>query len=227
MTKSRVTRPLPIAVTALVAFLSAIGALAVSNGAAMGHGNDMHHGSAVSSKAVALRMDMRKLWEDHITWTRMAIISLEGGTPDTQATVGRLLKNQTDIGNAIKPFYGKAAGNAVTRLLREHILIAADVIAAAKAGKQADLSDAQARWTANADQIAAALHGVNPRNWKLSAMKAEMHRHLTLTTNEAIARLQGNWDADVAAYDAVHRHILHMADMLSTGIVKQFPARFR
>ena len=86
----------------------------------------------------------------------MAIISLEGGTPDTQATVGRLLKNQTDIGNAIKPFYGKAAGVAVTKLLREHILIAADVIAAAKAGNKAELTDAQNRWTSNADQIAAA-----------------------------------------------------------------------
>ena len=227
MSKTRVARPIPIAVTALVAFLSAIGALAVSNGAAMGHGNDMHHRTALSSKAVALRMDMRKLWEDHITWTRLAIISLETGTPDTQATVGRLLRNQTDIGNAIKPFYGKAAGNAVTKLLREHILIAADVVAAAKAGNQAKLGDAQTRWVANADEIAAALHGVNPRYWKLGAMKAEMHKHLDLTTREAVARLQGNWDADVAAYDAVHRHILHMADMLSTGIVEQFPSRFR
>jgi hypothetical protein len=226
MSKTRFTRPVPIAVTALVAFLSAIGALAVSNSPAMGHGDSMHHPAALSSKAVALRMDMRKLWEDHITWTRMAIISLESGTPDTQATVARLLRNQTVIGNAIKPYYGKAAGKALTKLLREHILIAADVIAAAKAGKQGELSDAQSRWTANADQIAAALHGVNPRYWKLGAMKAEMHKHLTLTTNEAVARLQGNWAADVAAYDAVHRHILHMADALSAGIVKQFPARF-
>ena len=227
MSKTRVTRSIPIAVTALVAFLSAIGALAVSNGSAMGHGDAMHHPTALSPKAVALRMDMRKLWEDHITWTRMAIISLETGAPDTQATVTRLLRNQTDIGNAIKPYYGKAAGNALTKLLREHIQIAADVIAAAKAGKQAELTEAQTRWTANADQIAAALHSLNARHWKLPAMKAEMHRHLALTTNEAVARLQGNWVADVAAYDAVHRHILHMADMLSAGIVEQFPARFR
>jgi hypothetical protein len=227
MNKTRVSRPIPIAITALVAFLSAVGALAVSNGAAMGHDNAMHHPRALSAKAVALRMDMRKLWEDHITWTRMAIISLETGTPDTQATVDRLLRNQTDIGNAVKPYYGKAVGNALTKLLREHILIAADVIAAAKAGDQAKLSDAQTRWTANADEIAAALHGVNPRYWKLGEMKAEMHRHLALTTNEAVARLQQDWTGDVDAYDAVHRHILHMADMLSAGIIKQFPTRFR
>jgi hypothetical protein len=169
---------------------------------------------------------MRKLWEDHITWTRLAIISLEGGTPDTSATVARLLQNQTDIGNAIKPYYGDAAGNQLTELLRAHILIAADVIAAAKAGDTAKLGDAQARWDKNADDIAAFLSSANPHNWKLSTMQDEMHMHLKLTTDEAVAHLQGKWDADVAAYDAVHDHILHMSDLLSAGIVKQFPKRF-
>jgi hypothetical protein len=235
---TRASRPIPIALTALVAFLSALAAFAVSNGAAMGHSTSPNHtqapmtmtahpSSALMAKAVALRMDMRKLWEDHITWTRLAIISLESGTPDTNATVARLLRNQVDIGNAIKPYYGKAAGNELTKQLRAHILIAADVIAAAKAGDSAKLANAQARWIKNADQIAAVLHSVNPRFWKLGAMKAEMRRHLDLTTQEAVARLQGNWTADVAAYDKVHRHILHMSDMLSEGIVKQFPARFR
>ena len=182
---------------------------------------------AMSAKAVALRTDMRKLWEDHVTWTRLAIISLETGTPDTDATVARLLRNQTDIGNAIKPYYGNAAGKALTAQLRTHILIAADLIAAAKAGDQAKLADAQARWTANADQIAATLASVNPRYWKLGTMKAEMHMHLKLTTDEAVARLKGDWNADVVAYDKVVEHILRMSDMLTSGIVKQFPARFR
>jgi len=169
---TRASRPIPIALTALVAFLSALAAFAVSNGAAMGHGTSPNHtqapmtttahpSSALTAKAVALRMDMRKLWEDHITWTRLAIISLESGTPDTNATVARLLRNQVDIGNAIKPYYGKAAGNELTRQLRAHILIAADLIAAAKAGDSANLADAQARWIKNADQIAAVLHSVN------------------------------------------------------------------
>jgi hypothetical protein len=237
MNTTRASRPIPIVLTARVAFLSALAAFAVSGSAAMGHGTSPNHAqapmamtahpSALTAKAVTLRMDMRKLWEDHITWTRLAIISLESGTPDTDATVARLLRNQADIGNAIKPYYGKAAGNELTRQLRAHILIAADLIAAAKAGDSANLADAQARWVKNADQIAAVLHSANPRFWKLGAMRAEMHRHLDLTTQEAVARLQGNWTADVAAYDKVHRHILHMSDMLSDGIVRQFPARFR
>ena len=170
--------------------------------------------------------DLRKLWEDHITWTRLAIISLTTDSPDTQATVGRLLRNQTDIGNALKPFYGKAAGTKLTALLREHILIAADLIAAARKGDSEAVGAEQARWQANADQIAGLLSSANPGSWKLPEMKAMMRSHLRLTTNEVVARLTSNWSADVRAYDRIHVQILRMADMLSDGLVHQFPGRF-
>lgn len=169
---------------------------------------------------------MRKLWEDHVTWTRLAVISLTTGTADTDATVARLLRNQTDIGNAVKPFYGRAAGTELTRLLREHITIAAALITAAKAGDQPAVAAAQTSWEANADQIARFLSRANP-HWKLGPMRSMLRDHLRLTTREVVARLQSNWTADVAAYDEIHRQALHMADMLSAGIVAQFPKRFR
>jgi hypothetical protein len=221
-------RKTTFALSAMVVSLAAVAALAVSNRTAAAGDSPHHsHSTKLSPKTVELQSGMRKLWEDHITWTRLAIISLLGDTPDTQATVGRLLQNQTDLGNAVKPFYGDEAGNQLTALLREHILIAADVIAAAKAGDQAMLTDAQARWEANADEIAVFLNHANPRFWELPVMKAEMRMHLKLTTDEVVARLQGDWAADVAAYDAVHDHILHMSDLLSSGLIKQFPHRFR
>ena len=238
MNRTRASRPIPLALTALVALFSALAALAISGGpAAHAHGDGSHDATTAATvahsqttltrKEVALREGMRQLWEDHIVWTRLAIISLTTGSPDTEATVGRLLKNQADIGNAVKPFYGKAAGNKLTAELRKHILIAADLIAAAKAGDQAKLAEEQANWAKNADDIAAVLASVNPRFFKLSVLKAEMAMHLKLTTEEAVARLQGEWAADVAAYDKIHRHILHMSDYLSDGLVKQFPKRFR
>jgi hypothetical protein len=227
--KTHSNRSIPLALTGLIALFSALVALAVSGGHdASAHANPAGHSDAtVTRTELALRGDMRRLWEDHITWTRLTIISLTTGSPDTEATVGRLLRNQTDLGDVVKPFYGKAAGNELARQLRKHILIAADVVAAAKAGDQAKLSDAQARWQQNADGISALLHSVNPRHWKLPVLKAEMRAHLALTTDEAVARLHGDWTADVAAYDKIHRHILHLADLLATGLVEQFPSRFR
>ncbi len=236
MNTTRASRPIPLTLTMLVALFSALVALAVAGGHdAAAHGSGDQHAtnaSAVGSPVLTPRVvtfhdEMRRLWEDHVTWTRLAIISLTSDTPDTEASVGRLLQNQTDIGDAIKPFYGEAAGQELTRLLRDHILIAADLIAAARAGDETAVAQAQARWTANADGIAAFLAGANPRSWDLDEMKTMLHEHLRLTTDEALARLQGDWAADVAAYDEIHLQALGMADMLSNGIVKQFPARFR
>ena len=183
--------------------------------------------SPAPAPRLALQNAMRKLWEDHITWTRLYIVSAVAGLPDLDATTQRLLQNQVDIGNAIKPFYGDAAGARLTELLRQHILTAAALVGAAKAGNTAEVQAASAQWGANADSIAAFLSAANPRNWPLATMRQAMHHHLDLTLAEAQARLRGDWNADVAAYDAIHAHILELADVLSGGIAAQFPARVR
>jgi hypothetical protein len=170
---------------------------------------------------------MRKLWEDHITWTRMFIVEFAADSPATLATAERLLQNQVDIGDAIKPFYGQDAGDQLTALLRDHILTAVDILTAAKAGDQEAVDEASSRWYANADDIAAFLSSANPENWPLDEMRSMMRDHLDLTLAEAVARLQGDFQADIAAYDEVHRQILEMADMLSAGIVAQFPKAFK
>jgi len=175
----------------------------------------------------AFDADMRMLWEDHATWTRLYIVSALAGLPDKDVTAQRLLQNQTDLGDAIKPFYGDEAGGQLTALLRDHILIAAELIDAAKAGNQAAQDDATKRWSANADDIATFLSQANPKNWPLADAKKMMHDHLDLTTEEVVAHLQQDWAASVAAYDKVHDQILHMADMLSSGIEAQFPNKFK
>jgi hypothetical protein len=171
------------------------------------------------------RAAMRKLWEDHITWTRVFIIDAAADLPSKGATTARLLQNQVDIGNAMKPFYGGLAGDQLTSLLKQHILVAADVITAAKKSDQTALTSANQKWSANADQIADFLSAANP-NWPNADLRTMMHEHLTLTTDEAVARLKGDWDADIKAYDAVHNEILMMSDALSGGIIKQFPSKF-
>ena len=170
---------------------------------------------------------MRKLWEDHVTWTRLYIVSAIADLPDAAPAAERLLQNQDDIGDAVKPFYGEAAGDALTALLRPHILIAAELVEAAKAGDSVRIGAASERWYANSDEIADFLSAANPDNWPREAMRAEMRHHLDLTLQEALARLRGDWTADIAAYDTVHEHILGMADVLSNGIIRQFPRKFR
>jgi hypothetical protein len=178
-----------------------------------------------SEAAAALKQDMRKLWTDHVVWTRDYIIAAVGDQPDAQAAANRLLRNQEDIGTAVAKFYGDAAGQQLTTLLKEHITIAVDLIKAAKAGDKAGQQQADNRWQANATQIADFLSKANP-NWPKATLVDLMKMHLSTTTNEVVARLGKNWAEDVRAFDAVSEHILKMSDALADGIVKQFPEKF-
>ena len=179
------------------------------------------HGPAV----IALKQDMRKLWTDHVVWTRDYIIAAIGDQPDAQAAATRLMKNQEDIGRAVATFYGAPVGRDLTILLKEHITIAVDLVKAAKAGDKAAQQQADRRWQQNATAIADFLSKANP-NWSRQTLVDLMQKHLSTTTSEVVARLNKDWDADVRAFDAVYEHVLHMADALSEGIVKQFPDKF-
>jgi len=183
--------------------------------------------AAHSTEANELRVPMRKLWQDHVLWTRLVIVSMAAGLPDATPTTERLLRNQNEIGNAVKPYYGATAGNKLTALLRTHIQQAAAVISAAKANNTARLETAKRDWFANADQIADFLSAANPHNWPRSQMRQMMRDHLNLTLAEATDQLQGHYGQSVADYDRVEDEILKMADALSDGIAKQFPNKVR
>jgi len=172
-----------------------------------------------------LKTGMRKLWEDHITWTRNVIFNIIDNLPGTTQAVNRLLQNQVDIGNAIKPYYGDAAGNQLTALLHDHITIAASLLIALKNNDATALAAANTQWYANADSIAKFLSSLNPA-WPYADMKTMMFTHLDLTTAEAVARKNADYAGDVVAYDNVTNEILQMADMLTSGIIQQFRSQF-
>jgi hypothetical protein len=183
-------------------------------------------GAASAHSKSAFQDDMRKLWTDHVLWTRLYIVSVAGGLQDTQATTDRLLRNQVDIGNAVADFYGRPAADQLAALLKDHILGAADLVGAAKAGDQAKVAAAKTRWYANANDIAAFLHGANSQHWPLATLQSAMKMHLDQTLAEATHRLEGKFAQDIEDYDAALAHILEMADILSGGIIAQFPAKF-
>ncbi|HEY8126117.1 MAG TPA: acetylglutamate kinase [Methylocystis sp.] len=177
-----------------------------------------------ADRAIELKMAMRKLWEDHITYTRNYIISALADLPDRDSVAKRLLQNQDDIGNAIKPFYGEQAGQKLAALLRDHIVIATEVVDAAKSNNK-QLDAAQKKWSANGKDIAAFLSSANP-NWPKQTLENMLETHLVLTTGEVVGRLNKDWAADIKSYDEGHLHMLMFADALTDGITRQFAAKF-
>ena len=212
------------------AVAGAVVVLAISGVPVAQAAGEHSHDSATgvrTAKALAFHDDMRKLWEDHITWTRLAIVSFAGGLPDFDQTAARLLRNQEDIGNAIKPYYGRRAGNSLTALLKEHIGGAVDLLMAAKSGDDAAFTSARRAWYVNGREIAGFLNRASPRFLPLASVQRLMRGHLDQTLVEAGHRLSGNFAADIRDYELISRHILMMADAISSAIIRQFPGRFR
>lgn len=181
---------------------------------------------AVSTGQEELRTQLRKLWADHVFWTRLYIISAVDGLADADVAAKRLLGNQDDIGNAVRPVYGDAAADRLTSLLRDHITGAAALLTAAKSGDQSATEKASTAWYANADQIADFLASANPDHWPQADLRAGMTMHLDQTLTEAKARMSGDYAADVLAFDEIFKHMMDFSDLLANGIVAQFPDKF-
>ena len=169
---------------------------------------------------------MRRLWSDHVAYTRLFIVSAAAGSADKDAHTQRLLQNQADIGNAVADFYGADAGNKLTALLKDHILIAASIVAAAKAGDNAKVTSENKRWQDNATDIAKFLHGANPKHWPEATLQKMLFMHLDQTLSEASHELKGDYAASIKDYDEAMTHMLMVADALTDGLIAQFPAKF-
>ncbi|MFL0268148.1 glycosyltransferase [Candidatus Clostridium radicumherbarum] len=207
----------------LAAFLFMVSALPLNVNAAE---NVSIGKPCLSQKAVDFKQEQRKLWSDHVFWTRNYIISDLANLEDKGKVLERLLRNQDDIGALYKPYYGEENSKKLTALLKEHIQLAGQVVDAAKASNKADLDKYNKLWYENADKIASFLSSANP-NWSKPVLQEMLYKHLQLTAAEAVSRLNKNWDADIAAFDKGYTHILNFADVLSDGVVKQFPDKFK
>ena len=181
----------------------------------------------VSNKSICdLRMAERKLWIDHVLWTRSFIVSDLSSLEDKGPVTERLLRNQDDIGNSIKPYFGDEAGNKLATLLREHIELAAAVADAAKAGNKDELDKNNKLWYENADKIADYLSSINP-NYSKTTLRDMLHKHLQLVTDQVVARLNKDWKTDIEVYDKGEDHMIMFADVLTDGIIKEFPNKFK
>jgi hypothetical protein len=166
-----------------------------------------------------------KLEDDHIVYTRNYITSVASNSTDADAVANRLLKNQEDIGNAIKPYYGDKAGENLTGLLKDHIMSAVEILKAAKSDNSSGAEAAEKKWFANANDIAGFLSTANP-NLSKDDLKNMLEEHLKLTKSEAVAQLNGDFEDSIAAFDKVKMQAMDMSDTLADAVIKQFPEKF-
>lgn len=163
----------------------------------------------------------RILWMEHVNWTRMTIISIVFGLPDLPFVQERLLQNATDLGNCLRPFYGDQIADRYAELIKEHLLIAAQLVTAAAKGDAATADAKEKEWYRNADDIAIFLNRINPY-LSIEEVQKMFYTHLALTKKEAVTMIQKNYQEDIQVFDDIEAEALAMSDMIASAIVMQF-----
>lgn len=179
-----------------------------------------------NASEAALYAAMQNLWQQHMEWTYAAVAAFTVDSPGLSATVDRLLQNQVDIAQAVEPFYGPEGTQQLTTLLQDHIKGAVAVLTAAKAGDSAAKDKAVADEYANAAAIGDFLASANPDNWDKADMEAMMKTHIDQTLVYATDMLTGDWAQGITDYGKAEAHMIEMSDMLSAGVIAQFPDKF-
>jgi hypothetical protein len=163
----------------------------------------------------------RRLWTEHVLWTRSVIVSIAFSLPDLPFVTQRLLRNPVDFADEFRPLYGERIALRFQELLTEHLVIAAELVTAAKAGDAALVENLRRKWYANAEEIARFLAAINPF-WSECVWRNLLFDHLRMTEDEAVQILTGRYEESIEEFDAIQAEALKMADVMSCGIIRQF-----
>lgn len=167
----------------------------------------------------------RLLWEEHVSWTRMTIISIVFNLPDLPFVQKRLLQNAADLANCLRPFYGNQTADQYAKLIQEHLVIAAELVTAAVNEESETVAEKEKELYRNADDIARFLSQINP--YLQEEMVRQMfYTHLDLTKQEAVMMIEGNYQQDIDIFDEIEAQALEMSDMIAKAIIMQFPHVF-
>lgn len=175
-----------------------------------------------TAKQICLMNRIRQLWGQHVYWTRFFIISTAADLDDSEAVTKRLLRNPKDFAELLTPIFGMRVAGQFEALFTEHLLIAADLVTAAKRGEADKVNTARDRWYKNANEIAEFLSSIN-RCWTKARWKSMLYSHLEMTEKEATLRLQGKYTADINVFDSIENEAFQMADYMFCGLIKPCP----
>ncbi|SDN75964.1 acetylglutamate kinase [Acetanaerobacterium elongatum] len=180
--------------------------------------------NGITARQLQLMNTLHTLWMDHVIWTRSFIESTAFNLEDLQFVTNRLLRNPVDFANVLRPFYGEQNAERFRTLLTDHLMIAGQLVNAAKAQNAAAVQEQRRRWYANADELADFLSRINP-NWTRREWQTLLYEHLKMTEDEAVQILTGQYAAGVAQFDAIRSQAMRMADEMADGIIRQFQIR--
>jgi hypothetical protein len=171
-----------------------------------------------------LWLQERDIWQQHVFWTRMAIIAISQNSDDQGPVVNRLLRNYKDMADAVNPYYGRETAKEYGDRIRDHLLIAAALVSAVRDDNKTAIEIENTRWYKNAEDIAKLESNIT--NLSLQDRKTMWFEHLNFTKNETLQLHNKDYNASIDTFDRIQEQGNMMADSLTQGTISQFPKAF-
>lgn len=180
----------------------------------------------ISAKQVATQAALRDLWVEHVFWIRNYVIaSKDGNQNEKKVAAEQVLANATSISGAIASFYGKPAGDQMLTLLGGHWGAVKEYSDATFSKDAKGQQSAATKLVANAKQIAAFLAKANP-NLPEPVLVGLLSAHGAHHIAQIQQISKGDFAGEANTWAAMRSHMFSIADALTAGLAKQFPAKF-
>lgn len=136
------------------------------------------------------------------------------------------MQNPRDFEMALRTFYGDDNAAALSQLMMNQLTIATDLVNAMMNADTEAQANAERRWNDNVEEMASFLNGINS-NWAEADLRNMFQSNLDLLKQLVSDMMARDFEASNATFANIERQAMEMADMMTQGIVRQFPQYFR
>lgn len=179
--------------------------------------------TSFSNKEMELRTNMRYIFTQYLAWQRVAAAETLAGAQDAAKAQARFVSSQDDICGIFKSYFGDYNGGQITNIFKQYNQFISDYVEATRShGDKALIIN---RMHDKSEEIGSLLNMAN-MSWSKDEISAAFKKYSDMLVSEI--DLQGNnpGSVDTAMMDATYAQSMDMADIFTSGIIKQDPAKF-
>jgi hypothetical protein len=177
--------------------------------------------NCITSGQMNLINTLRKFWLELPMWRRAYLVSYASNFGDVEMVGNKLYQMPTDIGDVLEVFFGDTIARKIEGMLREQIVIGAEILRSEKTGDTKAINESTARLYQNADQMAAYFAQINP-NWDETVWKNLLYDYYKTTILEMVTILAGKYAESITLYESMENQALNLADYMAKGMIPYF-----
>jgi hypothetical protein len=176
-----------------------------------------------TAKQMEIRTLTRSLFAVNLFWERIYAVETLTGAIDAAKAEARFQQSQDDINGLFKQYFGEPTGNQISTLLTQYNGLLIDYAVAAR-----NHDDKMAVLTKLHDKSVAlaTLMSMTNMNWTTEDLSSRFSKYSDALVKEIDLQDTGMGAIDTRAFDATFELSMQLADTVSLGIIKQYPAKF-